>query len=177
MIKNVERIAEGNFLFMTAVDMMPALVDIPLKELREDDIFVLQKISSAACHDGICISLGVDFDDKLLTAETITPDLISKSGYSPIKSTCPSIYIANYISPARVVLALQAISESYSLSTPPSYFEYDPNPGTTHFDQWLEVDERTRRKHDSFLKNQGMYHFSIPPRYKKIWTNYDYEHS
>jgi hypothetical protein len=168
MKKIEEKIAEGNFLFMSVVDMMPALIDIPLKELRENDIYVLQAISKAALHDGIKISIGVDFEDKLLTALRIAPDLISDSGYSHRNALHPTIYIANNTSPAKAILALEAISERYSLSSPPPYFDYHPNIDASRLDQWIEADVEGRHKHDLFMKNHGMYHISIPAKYKKM---------
>ncbi|WP_312183392.1 hypothetical protein [Massilia timonae] len=168
MKKIEEKIAEGNFLFMTAVDMMPALIDIPLKELRENDIFVLQKISKAAFHDGIEISVGVDFDDKLLTALRIAPDFISNLESSRLEADHPTIYIANDISPIRAVRALQAISERYSRSSPPPYLDYHPNADASRFDQWTTAGVEERNKHDLFMRNHDMYHISIPPKYRKM---------
>lgn len=167
MKKIEEKIKEGNFLFMTAVDMMPALVDIPLKELRENDIFVLQRISIAAFHDGIEISIGVDFNDKLLTALRIVPDSRSDLGNSRLNPSHPTIYIANNILPIRAIKALQAISERYSSSSPPCYLEYNPDADMSRFDQWTKADVGERSKHDLFMRDQGMYHISIPPEYRK----------
>lgn len=168
MKKNEEKIVEGNFLFMTAVDMMPALMDIPLNELLENDIFVLQRISKAAFHDGIKISIGVDFDDKLLIALKIAPDLISDLGCFHLNAPHPTVYIANDISPIRAVLALQAISERYSRSSPPPYFDYHPDTHASRFDQWTEALIGERYKHDLFMRGQDMYHISIPPKYRKM---------
>lgn len=167
MIKNKEKIAEGKYLFVTAVDMMPALTDIPIKEIREDDIFVLQNISKAASHDGIRISIGVDFDDKLLTALRFCPDIGSHPSLPRSSSVHPTIYIANDTPAAGVVLALQAISDRYCNSSPPPYFEYDPDASTTRFDQWAAVDIGERYEHDLFMREHRMFHISIPAKYKR----------
>jgi hypothetical protein len=168
MKKIEEKIAEGNFLFMSVVDMMPALIDIPLKELRENDIYVLQRISKAALHDGIKISIGVDFEDKLLTALRIAPDLKSDSGCSRRNVPHPTVYIANNISPAKAVLALEAISERYSILSPPPYFDYHPDADASRLDQWIEADVEGRHKHDLFMRNHDMYHISVPAKYRKM---------
>jgi len=177
MIENEEKTTEGNFLFATAVEMMPALTDIPLKELREEDIFVLQNISKAASHDGIRISIGVDLNDKLLIALRFNPDLRSGSKSLLIDSVHPTIYIANDVSSKKVFLALQAISERYCSLSPPPYFEYDPDAGTTRFDQWTTVDVGERYEHDLFMREHGMFHISIPEKYKRNSGNYDQKYS
>jgi hypothetical protein len=149
------------------------LEGIPIADLRELDIAMLQRISKAANYDGLMLSLAVDFHDKNLIIDGYCPDRQSKPLLPFDESPDSAIYISNEASPEAVFLKLQEISERYNLLDTPPFQKYDSNDDAESFNWTVPIDEfiqenaKSKFAHEVFMRDYGMHQTVIPVDYKK----------
>src|SRR5690348_3350325 len=92
---------EDTAFFYYTLQSIYYLEEIPIAELRESDINMLQRISKAANYDGLMLLLSVDFHDKNLVVGSYCPDRQSKPLPSFTESPDSAIYISNEADPEK----------------------------------------------------------------------------
>ncbi|WP_198118974.1 hypothetical protein [Massilia rhizosphaerae] len=163
---------EDTAFFYYTIQSIHYLEEIPIAELRELDIVMLQRISKAATYDGLMLVLAVDFHDKNLIVERYCPDKQSKPLLPFSESPDSAIYISNEADPYEVIQKLQEISERYDLLNAPQFQKYaddeTENCGwTVPIDEYLEENAKAKYNHEVFMRNYGMHQIVIPADYKK----------
>ena len=156
----------GVALFYDAIKAIPVLNEIPISEIRSDDILLLQRLSKEAAHQGICIVLGVNYHDKKLVAMHFLPDLKSNPKPSFANSPDSAIYIDNSADPEYVVLCLRGISKTYDSLNPPKYQIYDDGDETVPRDEFIKENAISKYEHEKFMRRYFMHFHSIPFGYK-----------
>lgn len=164
---------EDTAFFHYTIQSMYYLEEIPIAELREQDIDMLQRISKAANYDGLMILLTVDFVDKNLVVESFCPDKQSNPLPSFTESPDSAIYISNKADPTAVFRKLQEISERYDLLDAPPFQQYDHDDDSENYNWTVPIDEliqanaTSKYKHEVFMRYYGMYQTVIPIDYKQ----------
>jgi len=153
--------------FYNTLELIPVLNETPLTELRVSDIYILQRLSKAANHDGICIVLGVDFYYRNLIALRLLADLKSKPKLPFSESPKSAIYIGNNVSPELVVKILRDTSRRYTSLNPPPYQKYEDGDASVPNDEFVKENAVTKYEHEMFMRDYGMHHISIPIDYKQ----------
>lgn len=166
MKKSLEKQIAGVTLFNDAVKMMPILEEIPLSEIRADDISLLQRLSETAKHDGICIIVGVNFYDKNLVAMHFVPDLKSNPPPSFANSPDTVIFIGNNYDPDHAALYLRNLSINYDCLNAPAYQVYDDGDETVPRDEFILANAKAKYEHEKFMKKNCMHYISLPYTYK-----------
>lgn len=156
----------GLALFHDAIKAMPTLDEIPISEIRSDDISLLQCLSKNATHQGICIVLGVNYYDKKLVAMHFLPDLKSNPKPSFADSPDSAIYIDNSADPEYVVSYLRGISNTYDSLKAPKYQIYDDGDETVPRDKFIKENAISKYEHEKFMRKYFMHFHSIPFGYK-----------
>lgn len=154
------------YFFYITLALIPALDKIPLTKLRVSDIHILQQLSKAANHDGICILLGVDIYYRNLISLHVLADLKSKPKLSFAESPDSAIYIGNSVSPRLVVKVLRRMSRRYKALKPLSYQTYEGGDDFVPKDELIRGNAMMKYKHELFMYDHDMHHTLIPADYK-----------
>jgi len=164
---------EDTAFFYYTLQSIHHLDEIPIADLEESDIGMLQRISKAAHFDGFMLLLSVDSYDKNLIVGTYCPD--RQSNPMPLFTDSPdsTIYISNVADPYEVYKKLQEMSERYDLLDAPPFQKYDHNDETENCNWTVPIDELTienakaKYAHEVFMRDYGMHQTCIPSDYKK----------
>jgi hypothetical protein len=164
---------EDTVFFYYALQSIYHLEEIPISDLEELDIGMLQRISKAANFDGLMLLLSVDSYDKNLIVGTYCPD--RKSIPMPIFTESPDsvIYIDNEADPYEVCKKLQEISERYDLLDAPPFRKYEHDDETENcnwtipVDEFIEENAKAKYAHEVFMRDYGLHQTVIPTDYKK----------
>lgn len=163
---------EDTAFFYYAIQSIYYLEEIPIAELREQDIDMLQRISKAANYDGLMLLLSVDFADKNLVVGSFCPDRQSKPLPSFSESPDSAIYISNKADPEAVFRKLQEISERYDLLDAPPFQRYEDDDDSEYYNWTVSVEEliqanaTSKYEHEVFMQYYGIYQTVIPIDYK-----------
>lgn len=164
---------EDTAFFYYTLQSIYYLEEIPIAELREADIDMLQRISKAANYDGLMLLLSVDFHDKNLVVGSYCPDRQSKPLPSFTESPDSAIYISNEADPEKALRKLQEMSERYNLLDAPPFQKYAHDDETEHsnwtvpIDELIEGNAKSKYEHEVFMRDYGMHQTVIPADYKK----------
>lgn len=142
------------------------LKQIPISELEEFDIVMVQRLSKAARHEGIMLLLGVDRSEKALIVETYYPDHQSTPLEPFSEATYSAIYISNEADPEYVIQVLREIATRYYYLDAPTYQKYDHNDDSVEMEEFLLGNARAKYKHDIFMRDHAMHCTLIPNNYK-----------
>lgn len=143
------------------------LQEIPISQLEELDIDLLQRLSKAANHEGVTLLLGVDPKDKSLIVASFGLDHQHKP-LEPFSDTPDTaIYISNEADPEHVMKILLEMSDRYESLDPPAFQKYAQDDDTVPMDEFLEGNARVKYEHEIFMRDHGMHQTVIPLRYKK----------
>jgi hypothetical protein len=168
---------EDTAFFYYTLQSIYHLEEIPIAELRELDIGMLQRISKAANYDGLMLLLSVDFHDQNLVVGSYCPDKKSKPLLPFSESPDSVIYISNDADPEIVFGKLQEISERYNLLDAPSFQKYALDDETEHCNWTVPIEEliqenaKLKFEHEVFMRDYGMHQTVIPVDYKRRASN------
>jgi len=159
--------------FYYALQSIHYLDEIPIANLEELDVDMLQRFSRAANYDGLLLLLGVDFHDNNLVVSSYCPDRQSK--LLPLFTEAPdsAIYISNEADPHEVCRKLQEMSERYDLLGAPPFQKYDHDDETElcnwtiPLEKFIQENAKAKYAHEVFMRDYGMYQTVIPANYKK----------
>ncbi|WP_323139980.1 hypothetical protein [Massilia phyllosphaerae] len=160
-----EQIA-GLALFYDAAKAISTPDEIPILEIRSNDISLLQGLSKNTMHQGVCIVLGVSYQKKKLVAMHFLPDLKSNPKPSFADSPDSAIYIDNNADPEYVVSYLRDISNTYDSLKAPKYQIYDDGDETVPRDELIKENAISKYEHEKFMRKYFMHFHSIPFEYK-----------
>ena len=164
---------EDTAFFYYILQSIHYLEEIPIADLRELDIAMLQRISKAANYDGLMLLLAVDFHDKNLVVGSYCPDRQSKPLLPFSESPDSAIYISNDADPETVFRKLQEISERYDLLDAPPFQKYADDDETENcnwtvpIDEFMQENAKSKYEHEVFMRDYGMHQTVIPLDYKR----------
>jgi len=159
--------------FYYTLQSIDYLEEIPIAELRELDIDMLQRISKAANYDGLMLLLAVDFHDKNLVVGSYCPDRQSKPMLPFSQSSDSVIYISNEADPEDVFRKLQEISERYELLDAPAFQKYADDDEIENcnwnvpIEELMQENAKSKYEHEVFMRDYGMHQTVIPADYKQ----------
>lgn len=157
---------ENLAFFYYAMLGLEYLKQIPISDLEELDIVIVQRLSKAACHEGVTLLLGVDPFEKNLIVEIYSPDHQS-TPLEPFSNAPDSaIYISNEADPRHVKQVLRELSNRYDFLDAPLYQKYDHNDDCVPMEEFLIGNARAKYKHEIFMRDHGMHYTVIPKNYK-----------
>lgn len=168
---------EDTAFFYYTIQSMYYLEEIPIAELREQDIDMLQRISKVANYDGLMLLLTVDFADRNLVVGSFCPDRQSNPLPSFSESPDSAIYISNEADPEAVFRKLQEISERYDLLDAPPFQRYEHDDDSKYYNWTVPIEEliqanaTSKYEHEVFMRTYGMYQIVMPIDYKQRTTH------
>lgn len=153
--------------FYYTIQAIEYLDELPIYELRDSDIIMLQRISAAANCEGLMLLLSVDFYDKNLVVGTYHPDRQSNCMLPFHDAPDSTVYISNDADPAQVVKILQEMSNRYDLLDAPPFQKYADDTNDVPMDQYILGNAKAKYAHEIFMRDHGMHNTVIPNDYKK----------
>lgn len=168
MSKFLKNIKDAEEFFSHALEMSPIFYEIHIADLRQNEIFFLQRISEAANHDGICIVLGVDFYTRRLIALHYLLDKKSDSDFEYGHVPDSMVYISNDLAPDIVERSLRDLSQRY-LELKASLYQVHFDETNVSIEEFNNENGRAKLAHEAFMRKNNLHFTSIPADYKNFW--------
>lgn len=153
-------------LFYYAMQAITYLHKVPISNLKEIDINIMQCISKGSNCDGVILLLGVNSCHGNLIVRSYHPDRLVKSLPKFSESPDSAIYISNQANPERAAATLNKMSEHYNSLVTPSFQEVADKYEDAMMAEYLEADAKAKYSHEIFMRDHGMYTTVIPSEYR-----------